>query len=200
MTGIIRHTGRAGRGRALWLVVGFWLMSVIVWAAPPAWAQQPAGSAGAQVAAGAAAPTGTNPLTPRDPGAASAMAQQISNEIYSPFCPGKTLEMCPSSGASEVRQHIQQMALDGVERQEIIETVIADIGEKYRIVAPPAQDNYMLLGLLVGAFVLFVLVVVVLTRRARAAGGGERDLEGAAEELSAEDRLYLEELRGEYLD
>lgn len=196
MKGIMQGKGGwAQVGELLRLAMAVWVLGVLLGAAPMAWAQQPAGAE----ASGAAAPRAA--LTPRDPGAASALAQQISNEIYSPFCPGKTLEMCPSSGASEVRQHIQQMARDGVDRQEIIEVVIADIGEKYRIVAPPAQDNYMLLGLLIAAFVFFLLVVIVLTRRARAAGASEREAgEGAGEELSAEDRLYLEELRGEYLD
>jgi cytochrome c-type biogenesis protein CcmH/NrfF len=46
----------------------------------------------------------------RDPGQVSQITMEISNQIYSPFCPGKTLVMCPSPGAAEVRQRIQNMA------------------------------------------------------------------------------------------
>jgi|SRR5690554_128669 len=137
----------------------------------------------------------------RTPGEASTLSQQIGQEIYSPFCPGKTLEMCPSGQASEVRQDIQDMALKGVPKQEIIDTIVGDIGEKYRVVAPPAEDDYMLLGILFAAFLLCLVAIYFFGWRGRKNGGLEPDEEAmVAEGLSEEDRLYLEELRGEYLD
>jgi cytochrome c-type biogenesis protein CcmH/NrfF len=138
---------------------------------------------------------------PREPGAASAISQQISQEIYSPFCPGKTLAMCPSSQASEVRQEIQQMARDGMAKQAIIDAVISDIGEEYRIVEPPPEDNYMLLGLLVAALALCLAAIYFFGRRGRGKGGDEPEDElSAQDELSEQERLYLEELRAEYLE
>lgn len=140
-------------------------------------------------------------LSERTPGEASTLSQQIGQEIYSPFCPGKTLEMCPSGQASEVRQDIQKMALQGMPKQEIIDTIVGDIGEKYRVVAPPAEDDYMLLGILSAAFVLCLVAIYFFGWRGRKKGGLEPDEEAmGAEGLSEEDRLYLEELRAEYLD
>lgn len=137
----------------------------------------------------------------RTPGQASTLSQQIGQEIYSPFCPGKTLEMCPSGQASEVRQDIQKMALQGVPKQEIIDTIVGDIGEKYRVVAPPAEDDYMLLGILFAAFLLCLVAIYFFGWRGRKKGGLDAEEETVvAEDLSEEDRLYLEELRGEYLD
>lgn len=164
--------------------------------APAALAQQePAAATAAQNTA-----PGTS-LTPRTPGEASSLSNQISNEIYSPFCPGKTLEMCPSSNASEVRQQIQALALEGQEKQDIVDTIIAQIGEKYRITEPPAEDNYMLLGALLLAFIICLGIIFFVGRKARkSAGADDSDRASSDDELSIEDRLYLEELRGEYLD
>ncbi|AWV90264.1 cytochrome c-type biogenesis protein [Bradymonas sediminis] len=138
---------------------------------------------------------------PRTPGAASTLSQQIGQEIYSPFCPGKTLEMCPSGQASEVRQDIQEMALQGMPKQEIIDTIVGDIGEKYRVVAPPAEDDYMLLGIIFAALLLCLVAIYFFGWRGRKKGGLDDGEEAvSAEDLSEEDRLYLEELRGEYLE
>lgn len=152
-------------------------------------------------AATAAAPADAPATESRSPGAASTMSQQISQEIYSPFCPGKTLEMCPSSQASEVRQDIQRMASQGMAKQEIIDTVVGDIGEKYRVVSPPAQDDYMLLGILFAAFLLCLVAIYFFGWRGRRKVSPEDDEQPvSADDLSEEERLYLEELRGEYLD
>ena len=75
----------------------------------------------------------------RDSGEVSKVTQEVSKEIYSPFCPGKTLAMCPSGGASEVRQEIQVLAKEGLEKQDIKEAIIDKYGEEFRMVEPPAE-------------------------------------------------------------
>lgn len=170
-----------------------WLAAVFLLLIFSAALARPAVAAGPEAAAATA-------TAPRTPGAASTLSQQIGQEIYSPFCPGKTLEMCPSGQASEVRQDIQAMALEGMDKQQIIDTVVGDIGEKYRVVSPPAEDDYMLLGILFVAFLLCLVAIYFFGWRGRNKDGLEGGDEMASEEFSDEDRLYLEELRGEYLD
>lgn len=141
----------------------------------------------------------------RDSGEVSQMTQEVSKEIYSPFCPGKTLAMCPSGGASDVRQEIQVLASEGMEKQAIKEAIIDKYGEEFRMVEPPAQDNYALLSVLAGAFVLCLFAIWFFAARRRADGTDESGVAGDGmappeDEMSADERAYLEELRGEYMD
>ena len=55
----------------------------------------------------------------RSQGEVSTISMQLSDEIYSPFCPGKTLSMCPSPNAAKVRRDIQRMAREGMSKDEI---------------------------------------------------------------------------------
>ena len=134
----------------------------------------------------------------RDPGEVSQVTQEVSKEIYSPFCPGKTLAMCPSGGASDVRQEIQVLASEGKDKQAIKEAIIDKYGEEFRMVEPPAEDNYALLSVVAGAFVLCLLAIWLFAARRRADGAD--DTAPPEGEMSAEERAYLEELRGEYMD
>jgi cytochrome c-type biogenesis protein CcmH/NrfF len=137
----------------------------------------------------------------RDPGQVSQLTHTISMEIYSPFCPGKTLAMCPSGGASDVRQEIQVLARAGKDKQEIKEAIINKYGEEFRLVEPPAEDNYALLSVLAGAFLLCLFAIWFFAARKKS--GDDVDQEPTAppeEKMSDEEQAYLEEIRGEYMD
>lgn len=136
----------------------------------------------------------------RSPGEVSKITQELSQEIYSPFCPGKTLAMCPSGGASEVRQHIQEMARRGLDKQAIKDDVIDTYGEEFRMVEPPAQDNYALLIVLVAALALCIVAIYFFAKRRRANGADGDENGDEDRELSDDEQVYLEELRGEYMD
>lgn len=136
----------------------------------------------------------------RDSGEVSKVTQEVSKEIYSPFCPGKTLAMCPSGGASDVRQEIQVLAKEGLEKQDIKEAIIDKYGEEFRMVEPPAEDNYALLSVLAGALVLCLAAIWFFAARRRTEGGADDVDAPTEEEMSSEERAYLEELRGEYMD
>jgi cytochrome c-type biogenesis protein CcmH/NrfF len=135
----------------------------------------------------------------RGAGEVSKVTQEVSKEIYSPFCPGKTLAMCPSGGASDVRQEIQILAKEGLEKQDIKEAIIDKYGEEFRMVEPPAQDNYALLSVLAGALVVCLAAIWFFAARRRQEGAAGDEV-AADDQMTSEDRAYLEELRGEYMD
>lgn len=143
----------------------------------------------------------------RSPDEVSRMTREISQEVLSPYCPGKTLAMCPSGQAGDVRREIQAMASTGMEKEEIKETLIGRFGEEFRMNDAPAEDNYKLFGAIVVGFGLSITAVTLMARRRRP---GEGDLQSDGQdcdddnfdedERSAADDIYLEELRSEYQD
>lgn len=143
------------------------------------------------------------------------MTTELSDEIYSPFCPGKTLSMCPSPNAAKVRRDIQRMASEGKSKDEIKKEVLAVYGEEFRIVEPPPQDNVMLLLAIVFGLVIAISAVVFLTRRRNTAGGSsdasqkestsadvdvDESSDGAEDDLDDDERAYLDDLREELSD
>lgn len=142
--------------------------------------------------------------TERSADEVSRITRQISQEIYSPYCPGKNLAMCPSSNALDARMEIQRYAAQGMEAEEIKAIFYERYGEEVAMVPPPAQDNFTLLGLIFGGLILAVVAVRFLGRRRRS-GDGEEDEEAPGgsfdQAFEAEaDEEYLDELRAEYND
>lgn len=146
----------------------------------------------------AAAPLHAQEPTATDPHAAR-VANEVSHEVLSPFCPGKTLAMCPSPAAAEVRMQIQDMAESGMEVEAIKEAIIEEHGEKFRIVEPPWTDNLGLFGALGGAFLVAVLVVVSFSRRRTGAEPASAPPAAAGAEPEPEDP-YTAALRKQYRD
>ena len=151
-------------------------------------------------------------LAQQQQGAVSRITSEASQEIYSPFCPGKTLAMCPSSAAAEVRREIQAMAEEGKSKQEIKDAIITQYGEEFRQVEPPLVDEVTLLVLLGLGLLVALLAIAYLSRRRRrddgapvAGADGEaadsaRPDPGATDgTLRPEDDEYLDTLRDEYL-
>ena len=139
----------------------------------------------------------------RDAGEVSRLSTEVSNEIYSPFCPGKTLMMCPSPKAAAVRRDIQQMAKEGKEKSEIKQAILDTHGEEFRIVEPPIQDNVFLLSLIILGFILAIVAIFVLSRKLSVATRPDPTDTAKApstptdDDLSDEERAYLEHIREE---
>lgn len=133
------------------------------------------------------------------PGEVSRISQEISNEILSPFCPGKTLDMCPSPNAAAVRREVQELAATGKSKKEIKEHVIATYGEEFRIIEPPAQDNAMLFTLIILGLLSAIALVYTFTRRRQepAAKEDTSSVHNDGDAFSEEDQAYLERLRDE---
>lgn len=134
----------------------------------------------------------------RDPGQVSQITMEISNQIYSPFCPGKTLVMCPSPGAAEVRQRIQNMAREGKTNEEIKQDILTTYGEEFRIVEPPPQDNILLAIAIAVGLILCLTAVWAFSRKLKQSAAQEAT--SAAEDAAPdapEDDEYLRALRQE---
>lgn len=128
---------------------------------------------------------------------ASQMASEISNEIFSPFCPGKTLAMCPSPDAAKVRRQIQQLAHDGRTKDDIKNVIIDEYGEEFRLVEPPSGDNFGLAAGLGGGLILAIVAVLFLSRRREGGTPDEKTDEETATDKEDDDE-YLKEIRDEY--
>lgn len=137
-------------------------------------------------------------------GEVSRLTMELSDEIYSPFCPGKSLSMCPSPNAAKVRRDIQQLAKEGKDKEAIKQVILETYGEEFRIVEPPAQDNMGLLAALAIGLLAAAVAVVLLSRGLKSRGeglsaktpSGEDGVnEEVAEALTEEERSYLKELR-----
>jgi cytochrome c-type biogenesis protein CcmH/NrfF len=86
-------------------------------------------------------------------------SKSISGEIYSPFCPGKTLAMCPSPRAADVRRDIQGLVASGLPSEEVKARILQQYGQEFRVVEPPKSDNFMLLSLVLIGLVIAAVVV-----------------------------------------
>lgn len=91
------------------------------------------------------------------PGTAIAAPEDIANDvserIMSPFCPGVTLHDCPSDSAVALRDRIEAMAEQGLGRDDIIVVLEREFGESIRAM-PEADGSGLLAWALPGIGVL----------------------------------------------
>jgi cytochrome c-type biogenesis protein CcmH/NrfF len=66
-------------------------------------------------------------------------ARAAIDRLWSPYCPGMMLEVCPSPGGAMLRDSIDRMARSGLDADSIIELMLADYGEEYR--AEPRSEG-----------------------------------------------------------
>jgi len=125
--------------------------------------------------------------------------QQLSGDLMSPYCPGRTIASCPSKSARRLEDEILALAEQGKTREEIEGALVERFGEDIIGYRPPP----FLVG---GVFVLGLLALVGLftlgrrwARKARAASSSEASQgQGAVppptrEELDALDDALDEE-------
>ena len=60
-----------------------------------------------------------------DPAHAEALTNELSHDLMSPYCPGRTIATCPSPQARKLEAHIYDQAQQGKSRAEI-ETALAE--------------------------------------------------------------------------
>lgn len=123
--------------------------------------------------------------TTLDEGVISRTTMEVSNEVMSPFCPGKTLAMCPSPAAAEVRRDIQKMAREGSDTETIKQALIDKYGDEFKRVEPSQSDNALVLAL-VGAGLLLCLFVVLWISK-RGTGRDEDDASGRGDDDGDDD-------------
>ncbi len=133
-------------------------------------------------------------------GRTSQIVTRVSQQVLSPFCPGKTLAMCTSPAAAGVRRDIQLWASQGKKVEEIKETLFEEYGEEYRMNEPPWWDD---VGLFMGigfAFFVFAAAVIFISRGKKGPENEEKESTEKSSEDNVDNDDYLDELRAQYRD
>ena len=81
------------------------------------------------------------------------VANRLSNEIMSPYCPGVTLHDCPSRQADELREQIKEWAAKGWDDELIMDELVEQYGEGIRA-TPPSEGGGILWWILPGLVAL----------------------------------------------
>jgi cytochrome c-type biogenesis protein CcmH/NrfF len=103
----------------------------------------------------------------------SRQVQSIVRNTASPFCPGKTLDSCPSPKAGEWRRDIHSWVAEGLPEPEIRDRLQARV-PGFDLSIPPVKSGWLIPAI---AVVLSTLWLVVMARRFRGRGVTKRPLE-----------------------
>lgn len=127
-------------------------------------------------------------------------ARGAIGRLWSPYCPGLMLEVCPSAGGEMLRDTIETLARSGLAADSIVALIVAEYGEEYRAV--PRVEGIGGLAWYMPPVALIVGLVVVAAFLARRRGarpgptdgyrppseGEERRLRQAMAELDEDER------------
>lgn len=116
--------------------------------------------------------------------------RRLSDELRSPFCPGKSIMTCTSSQAYTLRQEMRDMVLSGQSDEELIAALALRYGDDIR---NPPQPWYTVLVPFLPFIFGAVLVFWILRRWRRGARAPQADV--GAEAVSATDEARLKRLR-----
>ena len=100
------------------------------------------------------------------PGDPELILQELSNELMSPYCPGRTISACPSPNARKLEDHILAEAQGGKSREEIEAELVGRFGSEIIGYAPQP-------------FVLYGSLVVGLLALGGVAGAGRKWVRGS---------------------
>lgn len=94
-------------------------------------------------------------------------AYELYQQVFSPFCPGRSLNDCPSSKAHELKDEMRGKLEQGVPPQAILDEVFARFGDQYRAVPTYQGFGKLVWWAPIGflAIGLLVAILVVLGRR-----------------------------------
>lgn len=118
-------------------------------------------------------------------------ALTMSRRLMSPFCPGKTLQSCTSSQASDWVAEIRQWASEGVSDEEIVARLQARV-PNFDLSGDPGGAWDWLLGVLAAALVTGVLIIAsrkVLGRKRSKSGEPSPATASSSASEDWEDRL-----------
>lgn len=123
-----------------------------------------------------------------DPDAVPTLSQ-VSGRVMSPFCPGLTLDECPTDQSASLRAELESMIRQGSTNQEIDEWVVQNYGEV--ALATPSGMSAWLAPVAVGVAGL-ALTVAFVSRLATRRSEDEAS-EAAGPKLDADDAVMVEE-------
>lgn len=81
------------------------------------------------------------------------ISEEVYTEVFSPFCPGRSLKDCPSSKAEALKKEIYQKIESGKTKEEVLNDIFRVYGDKYRAL-PPTSGFSLLAWLLPIAFLI----------------------------------------------
>jgi cytochrome c-type biogenesis protein CcmH len=99
-----------------------------------------------------------------------AAADQVYQQVLSPFCPGRALSDCPSQKAHDLKAEIRGQLAQGESAAAVLAGVFARYGDQYRAV--PGYAGFGLVAWLGPALFLVVGAVVALRMVRRGAARG----------------------------
>ena len=84
----------------------------------------------------------------------------VFTHFLSPFCPGRTLQDCPSEKATELKTEIRNRLVSGQTEDQVLNDLLKEYGEQYR--AAPTMSGFGSLAWLMplGFFALGLGLVV----------------------------------------
>jgi len=106
--------------------------------------------------------TGTNP---------QAILQELSGDLMSPYCPGRTISSCPSKMARQLEDEILALAEQGKTREEIEAQLVERFGSDMIGYRPPP---FLIGGTIVVAGIALIALVAVGRRWVRGRSSPER--------------------------
>lgn len=90
---------------------------------------------------------------------AEALMHELSHDLMSPYCPGRTIASCPSPNARKLETHILEQAEAGKSREEIEASLVARFPDIRGYVGRPE--------ILYGTALVALLAIIGLTVAAR---------------------------------
>ncbi len=116
-------------------------------------------------------------------------AQEISDEIMSPYCPGRTLSACPSDDARKLRQRITSQLNQGYSTDAVKRQLVGMFGKE--ILGKPSMNGFGLIAWFLPFLILFLsffLIFRIIKKNYK-----KRDIENKIESdlESIENSLYM---------
>ena len=93
------------------------------------------------------------------------IANDISREMVSPFCPGITLHDCPSDSSHDLRRRITAWAEDGMSKDQIWQRLEDEYGSDIRAIPSTSGSGLWAWVMPIGAGVAGLALLVFLTTR-----------------------------------
>ena len=123
-----------------------------------------------------------------DDDAINAQAVTVFDQMLSPFCPGRSLNDCPSQQAHDLKDQIRTQLRSGEPPEKILDGLFKEYGDQYRAV-PKAQGFGIFAWLLPGIFLLLgVFAIIFKLSGTKIAAGATAVPTG----LSPEDQLRIQ--------
>jgi len=101
---------------------------------------------------------GCSPATPEDAREEGRQTQSIVRTTNSPFCPGKTLDSCPSPRAGEWRRDIRTWVEDGVPESEIRGRLQSRVPD-FDLSIAPVKSGWVIPAVAVALSTLWLIIV-----------------------------------------